>query len=101
MKIIAAVFTAIVLNLGGAAQAAGIKSAGIDHVGVTVPDLKQAEAFLADTFGCEAVTHIGPFNMAPRADSVSLVMVRFGTGAKIELSEYKNSTGRTGMPNNQ
>jgi catechol 2,3-dioxygenase-like lactoylglutathione lyase family enzyme len=98
MKIIAAVFTAIVFNLGGAAQAAGIKSAGIDHVGVNVPSLKQAEEFLVSTFGCEPVTRIGPFNMAPRADSVTLSMVRCGTGANIELFEYKNSTGSTVMP---
>jgi catechol 2,3-dioxygenase-like lactoylglutathione lyase family enzyme len=101
MKIIVAVFAAIVLNLGGMVHAAGIKSAGIDHVGVTVPDLKQAEAFLAETFGCEAVTHIGPFNMAPRADSLSLAMVRCGAGANIELFEYKNSTGSGVMPKNE
>jgi catechol 2,3-dioxygenase-like lactoylglutathione lyase family enzyme len=98
MKILAAVFTAIVLNLGGAAQAAGIKSAGIDHVGVNVPDLKQAEAFFVNTFGCEPVTQIGPFPMTPRAESVTLAMIRCGTGANIELFEYKNSTGNSVMP---
>jgi catechol 2,3-dioxygenase-like lactoylglutathione lyase family enzyme len=98
MKIFAAVFAAIVLNLGGAAQAAGIKSAGIDHVGVNVPNLKQAEAFFVDTFGCEPVTQIGPFPMTPRAESVTLAMIRCGTGANIELFEYKNSNGSSVMP---
>jgi len=97
-KTIFAVLTAIVLNLGGVAQAAGIKSAGIDHVGITVPNLKEAEQFLINTFGCEPVTQIGPFPMTPRADSVTLAMVRCGTGANIELFEYKNSTGSTAMP---
>ncbi|QJD89949.1 4-hydroxyphenylpyruvate dioxygenase [Duganella dendranthematis] len=101
MKILAAVFAAIVLNLGGAAQAAGIKSAGIDHVGINVPDLKQAEAFLATTFGCEAVTHIGPFPMTPRAESLTLAMVRCGTGANIELFEYKNPAGASVMPKSE
>ncbi|MRW87726.1 4-hydroxyphenylpyruvate dioxygenase [Pseudoduganella sp. FT26W] len=101
MKIFAAVFAAIVLNLGGAAQAAGIKSAGIDHVGVNVPDLKQAEAFFANTFGCEPVTQIGPFPMTPRAESLTLAMIRCGTGANIELFEYKNSTGSSVMPKSE
>lgn len=98
MKIIAAIFTALALQLGSVAQAAGIKSAGIDHVGVTVPDLKQAKEFFASTFGCEPVTQIGPFNMAPRAESVTLAMLRCGNGSNIELFEYKNSTGSTIMP---
>jgi len=98
MKIIAAVFATVVLNLGGAAQAAGIKTAGIDHVGMNVPDLKQAEEFLSTTFGCEPVTQIGPFDMAPRAESLTLAMVRCGAGANIELFEYKNSTGSSAMP---
>lgn len=101
MKIIAAVLTAIAFNLAGAAQAAGIKTAGIDHVGISVPNLKQAEQFLATTFDCHPMTHIGPFPMAPRADSVSLAMLRCGTGANIELFEYKKSTGSTAMPKSE
>jgi len=101
MKTIIAACAAILLGLGGLAQAAGIKTAGIDHVGISVPDLKQAEAFLSSTFGCEAVTHIGPFPMAPRADSVTLAMVRCGSGANIELFEYKRSTGSTAMPKSE
>jgi catechol 2,3-dioxygenase-like lactoylglutathione lyase family enzyme len=98
MKIIVAVWTALVLSFGGAAQAAGIKSPGIDHVGVTVPSLEQAKAFFASTFGCEAVTQIGPFDMKPHAESVTLAMIRCGSGANIELFEYKNANGSTVMP---
>jgi catechol 2,3-dioxygenase-like lactoylglutathione lyase family enzyme len=101
MKIITAVVAAIVFNLAGVAQAAGIKTAGIDHVGISVPDLKQAEDFLATTFGCEPVTHIGPFRMTPKAESVLLSMLRCGTGANIELFEYKKSTGSTVMPKSE
>lgn len=82
----------------GAAHGGGIRTAGIDHVGINVPDLKQAEAFLATTFGCEAVTHIGPFDAAPRAGSVRLAMVRCGSGANIELFEYKDATGSAAVP---
>lgn len=100
MKTIATVFAAMLLGLGGSAQAGGIgiKSAGVDHVGISVPDLKQAEDFLSSTFGCQPVTHIGPFPMAPRAESVKLSMVRCGNGSNIELFEYKNSTGSKAMP---
>jgi catechol 2,3-dioxygenase-like lactoylglutathione lyase family enzyme len=94
-----------------AAQPVGIHTAGVDHVGITVPDLKQAQAFLASTFGCTPVTHIGPFNMttslspdrssqvAARAASVSISMVRCGTGSNIELFEYARSTGNQHVPN--
>lgn len=103
MNIIVAVCAAVALHLAGAAQAAGtgapgIPIAGIDHVGINVPDLQQAERFLAETFGCTPVTHIGPFPMAPRADSVALSMVRCGAGANIELFAYKQSTGSKAMP---
>lgn len=98
MKWMTLVCVALMLNM---AQAAGIKSAGIDHVGVSVPDLKQAENFLAATFGCEPVTHIGPFDLAPRPGSVSLAMVRCGSGANIELFEYKNAAGSTVMPKSE
>lgn len=101
MKIITAAAAAIVLTLGGLAQAAGIKTAGIDHVGISVPDLKQAEDFLSSTFGCQPLTHIGPFPMAPRAESVSLSMVRCGNGANIELFEYKKSAGSSTMPRSE
>lgn len=103
MKTIATVFAAVValsLGLGRAAQAAApaIKSAGIDHVGISVPNLKQAEEFFVTTFGCQPVTRIGPFPMKPHAESVTLAMVRCGTGANIELFEYKKSAGSTAMP---
>jgi len=45
MKLLASCFMAIGVLAGGASQAAGIRAAGVDHVGINVPDLKQAEAF--------------------------------------------------------
>lgn len=88
-------------KVGGPLRPAGVSTPGIDHVGINVPDLKQAEAFLVSIFGCEPVTQIGPFNMAPRADSVTLAMVRCGNGANIELFEYKNSSGSSVMPKSE
>lgn len=110
MKHIATLFAALLLVAGIPAQAAGIASPGIDHVGINVPDLKQAEAFFADTFGCVPVTHIGPFDLRAmkandkglagrlQADSLSIAMIRCGDGANIELLEYKYADGGNAMP---
>lgn len=109
MKLIATLAAALALIASTPSYASGVHAAGVDHVGINVPDLKQAEDFFSKTFGCVPVTHIGPFKLdasgtegdtkfAPRADSVSLAMLRCGTGSNIELFEYENSKGSTVMP---
>jgi catechol 2,3-dioxygenase-like lactoylglutathione lyase family enzyme len=91
------------------AQAASVEAAGVDHVGINVPDLKQAKQFFSNALGCVPVTHIGPFKLdagaaegsakfAPRADSVRLAMIRCGKGSNIELFEYQNSKGSIEIP---
>lgn len=96
MRRLISLVAALLLSVG--AQAQGIRVAGIDHVGITVPDLQQAQAFFADTFGCTPVTHIGPFALKAGADSVALAMLRCGSGANIELFEYQGSTGSQRRP---
>jgi len=103
MKTIASMLATLGLLLAQAAPAAPIRSAGIDHVGINVPSLQQAEQFFGDAFGCAAVTHIGPFPIPPsmshehtgavpaQADSVRIAMLRCGSGANIELFEYKDA----------
>lgn len=110
MKLLTAAITAFLLSLG-TSYAQGIQTAGIDHVGMNVPDLKNAEAFFSSTFGCVPVTQIGPFPLSssrstdgknlvpPRADSVTISMLRCGSGSNVELFEYKNSTGSSVFPN--
>lgn len=88
------------------AQAPGI--VGLDHVGVNVPDLEQAIGFFHDMFGFEPVTRIGPFRMDDNwkkryrihddASQVSLVMLRAGYGANIELFSYAPSSGSQRQP---
>ncbi|MEU6537121.1 VOC family protein [Streptomyces sp. NPDC047000] len=34
---------------------------GVDHFGVTVPDLEEARAFFVDVLGCEYLYSLGPF----------------------------------------
>ena len=109
MKFIASLIAGAALLSGlSAAQAAGVRAVGVDHVGINVPNLAQAEQFFSSAFGCTPVTHIGPFKLdaaaagdagfAPRADSVVLAMIRCGTGSNIELFEYTNSKGSTQQP---
>lgn len=109
MKLIASLVTATALLTSVSAHAAGIRAMGVDHFGINVPNLAQAEQFFSSAFGCVPVTHIGPFKLdgaaadggakfAPRADSVVLAMIRCGTGSNIELFEYTNSKGNTEQP---
>lgn len=110
MKTVASLITAALLAgvFLQAAAAPGAPVAGVDHVGINVPNLQQAEEFFSSAFGCVPVTHIGPFKLnaaadanaafAPKADSVVLSMIRCGHGANIELFEYANSKGSSAIP---
>jgi len=81
---------------------------GVDHIGINVPDLKQAVAFFSDVLGFRAVTSIGPISldaawkeanhMQSGTGPVTIKMVRAGFGANIELFEYKDSKGNTQQP---
>lgn len=83
--------------------AAGIPTiVGVDHVGLTVPDLKQGIAFFSDVLGCEHIYTAGPFldpkgdwmqsnlNVDPRA-ATTLAMMRCGPSQNVELFEYTAS----------
>ncbi|WP_076606235.1 VOC family protein [Cystobacter fuscus] len=107
---VAAVFA---LTSTAQAQMPGIQSAGIDHVGITVPNLREAEKFFSEIFGCVAVTKIGPHSMTnslsndrktqvpARAKSMTLKMLRCGHGSNIELFEYEDSKGKTAPPDHE
>lgn len=36
---------------------------GVDHIGINVPDLGQAQQFFKDVLGFQTVTHIGPITL--------------------------------------
>lgn len=73
---------------------------GLDHIGVTVPDLEAATAFFVDTLGCEYMYSLGPFrddtgnwmsehlNVHPRAVMNRLHFFRCGGAAIFEVFEY-------------
>jgi catechol 2,3-dioxygenase-like lactoylglutathione lyase family enzyme len=90
------------------AQVPGLR--GIDHVGLTVPNLQEAVDFFVNVVGCEDFFSVkgGPFdnnwmkenlNVDPRA-SVTNHRVRCGNGANFELFEYQSPDQRTVQPKN-
>lgn len=73
---------------------------GVNHIGVTVPDLAQATAFFTDVLGCQKAMSFGPFRddtgtfmqdlvgVDPRAVVEQITMLRCGFGSNIELFQY-------------
>jgi len=85
--------------------------AGLDHVGLTVPDIEEATRFLVDVVGCEYLYSLGPLadeegawmqthlNVDPRA----VARVRFfrcGANPVLEVFEYTAPDQRTTPPRN-
>jgi catechol 2,3-dioxygenase-like lactoylglutathione lyase family enzyme len=85
---------------------------GMDHVGITVPDVGQAVAWFEDVMGCVAPLTFGPFSdptgtfmqdlleVHPRAVIEQITMVRCGRSANIELFKYTAPDQRTTFPKN-
>ena len=75
---------------------------GLEHVGLTVPDMEQALDFFARVLGAETLYEVGPLraednwmavNLGVAADAVipRLVMIRVGVhGPALELFEYEH-----------
>ncbi len=93
--------TAALLLAPGAALAEPMPGMrGINHIGLTVPDLAQAESFFGDVLGCEKATSFGPFkddqgtfmqdllDVDPRAVIETISLMRCGNGSNIELFKY-------------
>ncbi|WP_427026303.1 VOC family protein (plasmid) [Aureimonas ureilytica] len=73
---------------------------GIDHIGITVPDMDEAVAFFTGVLGGEAVLSFGPFaddtgsfmtdhlGVDARAVIERITLIRCGNGSNIELFQY-------------
>jgi catechol 2,3-dioxygenase-like lactoylglutathione lyase family enzyme len=85
---------------------------GMDHVGITVPNIGEAVAWFENVMGCVAPLSFGPFSDAtgtfmhdlldvhPRAVVEQITMVRCGRSANIELFRYTAPDQRTTFPKN-
>ena len=80
---------------------------GLDHIGLTVPNLDDAVAFFAGILGCPKVLTFGPIaddagsfmtdalGVHPRARIERVAMIRSGHGSNIELFEYASPDQKT------
>ena len=84
---------------------------GIEHVGLTVPDMEVATAFFRDVLGAEVLYDIGPFESAdewmaqhlavhPRARINKLRVLKVAHGPVLELFEFTAPDQRTAPPRN-
>ncbi len=83
----------------------------LDHIGVTVPDLEVAHAWLVEVLGCEYMYSLGPFqaqddwmaehlNVDPRAVMRQLRFYRCGGQAVFEVFQYDAPAQATDAPRN-
>jgi catechol 2,3-dioxygenase-like lactoylglutathione lyase family enzyme len=84
---------------------------GVEHIGLTVPDLERATQFFVDVLGAEALFEVGPFSseddwmekhlgVHPRAVIRRLRMLRLANGPSIELFEYSSPDQDYARPKN-
>ncbi|MGJ8570071.1 MAG: VOC family protein [Hoeflea sp.] len=85
---------------------------GVNHIGLTVPDIDEAEAFFSDVLGCQKATSFGPFrddsgtfmqdllDVDPRAVVNQITLMRCGFGSNIELFSYDAPDQQTVRPRN-
>ena len=83
---------------------------GVDHIGLTVPDLEQASAFLVDVLGCEYMYSLGPFRhddsdwmtehlgVHPRAVMEQLHFFRCGDRAIFRCAAARSTCERRRSP---
>ncbi len=85
--------------------------AGVEHIGLTVPDMDEATAFFVDVLGAEVLFEVGPFSseddwmathldVHPRAEIPRLRMLRLAEGPSIELFEYISPDQQQARPRN-
>lgn len=100
MKVAARALAAAVLALACAdagAELPGLR--GVDHVGLTVPDLVQAEAFFGRVLGCKTLARNGPLRadddwlvrhlgVDARSEIRAMALMRCANGANLELFEW-------------
>ncbi len=85
---------------------------GADHIGLTVPDLDEAEAFLVDVIGAQRVYTLGAkrsddsdwmtdqLGVHPRTIIREIRFYRLGHGLNIELFHYDAADGQAPHPRN-
>jgi catechol 2,3-dioxygenase-like lactoylglutathione lyase family enzyme len=84
---------------------------GVEHIGVTVPDMDAATAFFVEVLGAEVLFEVDPFSseddwmerhlcVHPRAVIRRLRMLRLVVGPSVELFEYSAPDQDSTRPKN-
>ncbi|MDN5289069.1 MAG: putative lyase [Mucilaginibacter sp.] len=83
-------------------------SIGMDHIGITVPDVDSAALFFEQVLGTKKVTEIGPFPMDSTMKSRykihsdatldKIAMLRAGNGSNLELFEFHSPKASKAVP---
>lgn len=84
---------------------------GIDHIGFTVPDLDEAEAFLVGILGAVRVYVLGKksadddwmrvqIGVHPRSEIREIRFYRLRNGANLEVFQYDSADGQAPQPRN-
>ena len=85
---------------------------GADHIGITVPDLDEAEMFLVDVLGAQRVYTLGAkrddtgdwmtkqLGVHPRTVIEEIRFYRLGAGLNLEVFRYTAADGQAGPPRN-
>jgi glyoxylase I family protein len=85
--------------------------AGLDHIGLTVPDIDEATAFLVDVLGFEYLYTLGPLaddgdwmqthlNVHPRAVAKKIRFFRCAGSPVLEVFEYDSPDQQVNPPRN-
>ena len=93
-------------------QAAGVPGVtGVEHIGLTVPDIEAATRFFTNVLGAETLYDIGPFASSddwmashlavhPRATIRKMRILKVANGPVLELIEFTAPDQRTTLPRN-
>ncbi len=84
---------------------------GVDHLGVTVPDLDEAERFFVDVLGAVHIYTLGSkqadddwmlshLGVHPRTVISEIRFYRLGNGTNFELFKYDSAEGQAAEPKN-
>ena len=84
---------------------------GVEHIGLTVPDIEVATRFFAEVIGAETLYDIGPFErpddwmaahlaVHPRARINKLRVLRVANGPVLELFEFTAPDQQRAIPRN-
>ncbi|MDB5743554.1 MAG: glyoxalase/bleomycin resistance/dioxygenase family protein [Polaromonas sp.] len=84
---------------------------GLDHIGLTVPDIELATAFFNDVLGCTTLFDVGPFEandnwmtdylaVDARAKLPKVRMLKTASGGMLELFQYQTKDQVTIPPRN-